>query len=198
MAGGVTRIRPLDRARAERGVRELLLGLGFDADTPLLGRTPERVVEAFLTELLCGHDCDFPELVRGGSDACEAPLDPVLVRDIAIASVCPHHLLIAEGSAMVAYEPGERLLGLGTLVQIVQLASRRLTFQEEIASLVVRVLMDHAGAKGAFCRVSLNHACLRDRGSRETDAVSVSAAWEGTLALPGRLALCLGVEGPPA
>jgi GTP cyclohydrolase IA len=195
MAGGLIRIRPLDRVRAEHGVRELLTGLGFDLEGPL-GDTPARVVEAYANELLSGYSESYSEVIARGSEPCPSQMDPVLLRDVAIATVCPHHLLVAEGRAMVAYEPGERLLGLGALVSIVHIASRRLAFQEEIASAVVEALMSEAGAKGAFCRVTLNHACLRDRGSREFDAEVVSGKAVGTLGDARRLALCLGVEAP--
>jgi GTP cyclohydrolase IA len=195
MAGGLNRIRPLDLVRAEEGVRELLSGLGFDLEGPLKD-TPARVVEAFANELLSGYSESYADVILRGSDPCPSPMDPVLLREVAVATVCPHHLLVAEGRAIVAYEPGERLLGLGALVSIVHIASRRLTFQEEIASAVVEALMSYAGAKGAFCRVTLNHACLRDRGSREFDAEVVSGKAAGTLADPARLGLCLGVEAP--
>jgi len=187
MAGGVKRARALDRTRAENGVREFLAGLGFELEDGELSGTPARVVEAYSTELLGGYDLSLEQIIREGSEPCSDGLDPVLITDILLATVCPHHLLIAEGRATLAYEPGERLLGLGALVRMVEAVSRRLTFQEEIAGVVVRALMDEAGAKGAYCKVELEHACLRDRGARERSAKTVSAQAAGTLSEPGRL-----------
>jgi GTP cyclohydrolase IA len=195
MAGGVRRSRPPDLARAERGVRELLLGLGFELEAGELEGTPARVVNAYAKELLAGYDDDLAEVIREGSEPCSGALDPVLLTDIQTATVCPHHLLVAEGRAMVAYEPGARLLGLGTIVRVVEVVSRRLAFQEEIAGLVVRALMEEAGAQGAYCQLELEHACLRDRGSRERAAKTLSAQAAGTLSEPGRLAWLLGVRG---
>lgn len=193
MAGGIRRVLPVDRVRAEQGMRELLRGLGFDVEEGVLSETPARVVEAFTTELLAGYDTECSDVIAQGSEPCEMGLDPVLLRDVAVATVCPHHFLVAEGLAMVGYEPGSRLLGLGTLVRLVQVASRRLAFQEEIASAVVQALMDVGKAQGAFCRIAMHHACLRDRGSRETGAVTVTARAAGSLADPARLGLVLGV-----
>src|SRR6478609_7176126 len=55
---------PVDRARAERAVRELLLAMGrdVDGDPDLLG-TPSRVVEAYATELLSGYDVNVAALL---------------------------------------------------------------------------------------------------------------------------------------
>lgn len=195
MAGGVKRTRAVDRARAENGVREFLLGLGFELEEGQLSETPRRVVEAYAEELLGGYELSLEQIIREGSEPCADGLDPVLVADIALATVCPHHLLIAEGRAALGYEPGTLLLGLGTLVRIVEVVSRRLTFQEEIAGLVVSTLMDGAGAKGAYCRVELEHTCLRDRGARERSAKTVSARAAGTLSEPGRLQWLLTGQG---
>src|SRR6185369_10618074 len=54
----------VDRARAERAVREFLLALGRDADgdRELMG-TPQRVVEAYEHDLLSGYDVNVAQLL---------------------------------------------------------------------------------------------------------------------------------------
>jgi GTP cyclohydrolase IA len=51
--------------------------------------------------------------------------------------------------------------------------------QETIGAAVVRALLDHAGARGAYCRLELSHACLSARGARETQAKLVTIARGG-------------------
>jgi len=192
---GIKRVSPPDRGRAERALAEFLDALGFDPKSPELAETPARAVLAFTSELLAGYDLDAAELLREGSEPAAPDLDPIVVRGIRVAAVCPHHLLVAEGTADVGYHPGSTLIGLGTLTRLVSLMAARLVFQEQIASDVVSALMTHGGASGAYCRVELHHACLRVRGAQEHDASVASFASAGSFRAPAFLDAILGTKG---
>ena len=188
----------VDRAAAARAMGDFLKALGFDPrQHPELAGTPERVTEAFEVDLLRGHQVDVRELVRSGS--CEAPpgakSGPVAVTGISVATVCPHHLLPALGRASIVYLPGATLLGIGTLTAVIDAFARRLTLQEAIAQNVVSALVEHAGARGAYCELELEHGCLRARGERQVSAVVRSFArageYAGSAAVP-EIALALG------
>ncbi|HSC85642.1 MAG TPA: GTP cyclohydrolase I [Polyangiaceae bacterium] len=185
---------PFDRGRAEAAVRELLLALGFDPDRePELLDTPARVATAYGQELLRGYSVDLAGTIARGSEPIEGPWpDAIVVDGIQVVTVCPHHLMTGEGQALVAYLPGERLLGLGTVAKVVDAVSRRLVLQERIAGDVVDALMNHAGARGAFCRVHLRHACLRARGPEQHSAEAISFAGRGAFEDPANLELLLG------
>jgi len=161
---------PIDHARAETAIRSLLEALGYDPDQPELVTTPRLVVDAYLGELLSGREVDLASLLRDGSFPNQGSHDLVVVRELSVVTVCPHHLLPAMGRATVAYLPGARLLGLGTLARLVDAAARQLTFQESIGRKVVDALMAHGEARGAYCELRLEHACLRARGARATEA----------------------------
>jgi len=188
----------VDREAAERAISDFLQALGFDPrEHADLAETPARVTEAFTHDLLCGHGVDIRALIQSGSCAAPAATKAglVAVREIAVASMCPHHLLPALGVAHVVYQPGSSLLGIGTITALVDAFARRLTLQEAIAHNVVTALVEHAGARGAYCELELEHGCLRARGERQTNAVVRSAARAGELANPSALpeiALALG------
>src|SRR5687768_881889 len=108
----------IDYLAAERAVSEFLRALGHDpASDPELVETPARVTEAFARDLLSGYTVDIDELIRtGASESVEpkAAADAthfVVVRNISVATVCPHHLLPALGTVTVVYQPGTHLLG---------------------------------------------------------------------------------------
>lgn len=175
---------PFDREAAERAVHELLTALGHppSADAEL-ERTAERVVGALHDDLLSGYGVDVVALIERGSSG-RAPnqrQDIVWVRGLATACVCPHHLTPAWGSADVAYAPGARLLGLGTIAKLVDAYARRLTFQEAIGDSVTAALMELAGAEGAFCRLRLSHGCLCARGPRQAHAEVETISARGSL-----------------
>ena len=189
---------PVNREAAERAISDFLKALGFDPrEHPDLAETPERVTEAFTEDLLRGHAVDVRELLRKGS--CPAPASAkgglVAVTEIAVASTCPHHLLPALGVASVVYLPGATLLGIGTITALVDAFARRLTLQEAIAQNVVTALVEHAGARGAYCELELEHGCLRARGERQARALVRSSARAGEFlgreALP-EISLALG------
>src|SRR5687768_817584 len=121
-----------DREAARRAIADFLRALGHDPSLEAdLEKTPERVVSAYADELLSGYDVDIDQLIAdGASSEALTTSGVVAVREIKIATVCPHHLLPALGNATVAYEPGALVLGLGTLARLVDAFARRLTLQE--------------------------------------------------------------------
>jgi GTP cyclohydrolase I len=191
---------PIDIRAAEQAVAAFLRALGHDPDSdPELRETPARVSEAFSTDLLTGYDVDVAALLAGGSDrpTHDGSQSLVVAREIAVATTCPHHLMPALGQATVAYVPGDRLLGIGTLASLVDAYARRLTLQETIGERVAQALVEHAGAVGACCELSLTHTCMNARGTRQTDARVRTLASAGSLALPGAAAqLALALSRP--
>lgn len=190
-----------DLKAAAQGIRTFLRALGFDEERTDLAGTPERVADAFAHELLRGERVDVRALVQDGSEATprDASVGLVLVRDISVVAVCPHHLLPAVGRATVGYLPGPRLLGLGTVARLAQACSQRLALQEAIGEAVVNALLTHAGARGAFCKLELLHTCLAARGAEQPEARLITLSRGGTLAGPeGALELSLAMSKAPA
>ncbi len=186
----------VDRARAERAVREFLLALGRDPDVdPELAGTPARVVEAYANELLSGYDVDVKTLLSEGEAVSESKVSGLIaLSGISVSTICPHHLLLSNGSASVVYRPGSRLFGLGTLAALVNAYARRLSLQESLGESVVQALVEHGGARAAYCEVRLVHGCLVARGSRQVGAELVTTARRGDLD-SAELTLALSARG---
>jgi GTP cyclohydrolase I len=150
------------------------------------------VVEAYSADLLSGYDVDVPALLADGEAVSESKLSGlVALSGIAVSTVCPHHLLLSNGSASIAYRPGSRLFGLGTLTSLVNAFARRLALQESIGENVVQALVEHGGARAAYCEIRLVHGCLVARGSRQTGTELVTTARRGDLDA-AELVLALG------
>jgi GTP cyclohydrolase IA len=183
----------VDRARAERAVREFLLALGREPEQdPELQGTPARVVEAYTHDLLSGYDVDVKALLSEGEAIAENESSGlVALSGISVSTVCPHHLLLSNGVASVAYRPGSRLFGLGTLAALVNAYARRLSLQESIGERVVQALVEYGGARAAYCEIRLVHGCLVARGSRQTGAELSTSARRGELD-SAELSLALG------
>ena len=180
----------VDEAAAARAIEAFLRALGKEP-TGELANTPELVARAWCRELLEGEGQD-PEailraeaIVASGDDPAPAWAQVVMVRDVAIAMMCPHHLLPAHGRADLLYLPGERLVGVGALARALRAATRRLTLQEQAGSEVARAVVAALGARGALCRLRLTHTCMLARGVREADALVETVSLEGALASAG-------------
>lgn len=172
----------VDRDAAERAIRAFLQALGHDPRAnAILEGTPARVTEAFERDLLSGYTVDVQSLLVLESEpiAEDGPHGLVIVRGVSVATVCPHHLLPGLGRAVVAYLPGERIIGIGTIARVVDAFARRLTLQETIGDSIVRALMNAGGARGAYCRLELLHSCLAARGARQPEATVVTVARAG-------------------
>lgn len=170
---------PRDRAAAARAVEEFLRALGYDLVGELVG-TPERVAEAWLTELVRGEKEDPVEILRAGT--LEAGIDrgPIVLRRLAVSTMCPHHLLPSHGFATVGYFPNQRIAGLGAIYAALDACARRLILQESLGDLVAESLLRGLDARGAFCRLSLVHTCFVSRGERQANAVVETLTWKGS------------------
>src|SRR5512147_3136687 len=84
--------------KARQALGQFLEALGYDLAQPHLAETPTRVVDAYLNDLVVGERADIARLIEQGSVAGTAD-SLVIVRDITTMTMCPHHLLPAQGQA---------------------------------------------------------------------------------------------------
>jgi GTP cyclohydrolase I len=123
----------VDLPRIEAAVREILAAVGEDPEREGLRATPARVARMY-AEIFSGLAEDPGQHLVPTFEADHDEL--VLVRDIAIYSVCEHHLLPWSGTAHVAYIPNEdgRITGLSKLVRLVEGYAKRPQVQERLTS----------------------------------------------------------------
>lgn len=151
-----------------------LAALNLDQD-PETNGTPERVTEFWVNKLLSGYRED-PKVAMG--TPLQASSDSIVcLRDIPFHSVCPHHLVPFFGVVDIAFEPTEKLLGLGRFERLVAACSRRLILQEQLTDVLATHLLAHLSPKGVLCRVRGQHLCfmLTGREPRDTEVVT----WRG-------------------
>jgi GTP cyclohydrolase I len=170
--------RQVDLPRAEAAVRELLLALGEDPDREGLIDTPARVARMY-QEMFSGlGDEPSRHLRRTFAESCD---EAVILKGIAVESVCEHHLLPFIGVAHVAYLPGENVVGLSKLARTVKLFARRPQVQERLTSEIAESLVTALSARGALVRIEAQHMCMRMRGVREHSSRMVTTAARGEL-----------------
>jgi GTP cyclohydrolase IA len=170
-----------DLARVERGVREMLLGLGEDVEREGLRETPARVARAY-RELLGGAGEEPGEHLARVFAQEQGGDDLVMLRGIRFTSLCEHHLLPFTGEAHVAYLPSRgRVTGLSKLARTVDVFARRLQMQERLTGEVADALVEHLEPRGVAVVVEAEHSCLRLRGARKEEARMLTTAFRGAV-----------------
>ena len=168
----------VDIERVEKAVREILLAIGEDPERDGLVRTPRRVAEMY-SEIFSGlHEDPSRHLIV----TFEANHDEmVLVRDIALYSMCEHHLAPFHGRAHVAYIPGDdgRLTGLSKLARLVDGFAKRPQVQERLTTQIADAIVEVLQPRGAFVMIEAEHLCMSMRGVRKPGTLTLTSAVRG-------------------
>lgn len=171
---------PIDRAAAAKAIDAFLLAIGRDpGKEPDLEGTGARVADAYLDELCSGYETDTRALLEENALPQTPLASLVVVRDVPVETVCPHHLMIATGTATVAFAPRARLVGIGVVARVVMAHARRLTLQEEIGARVVEDLFEVLAPEWAAARLVLTHTCMTARSGRAHGARVETVAHRG-------------------
>ncbi|MBW4029201.1 MAG: GTP cyclohydrolase I FolE [Acidobacteria bacterium] len=168
----------VDRERVEALIRELLAAIGEDPRRAGLVETPRRVADMY-GELFEGFDTDpgahLEVTFEEGHD------EMVMVRDIAFASLCEHHLVPFTGLAHVAYLPGVegRITGLSKMARLVEGYARRLQVQERMTTQIVEAMERVMQPRGSIVVIEAEHFCMSMRGVKKAGATTVTSAVRG-------------------
>ena len=169
---------PMDLDRIAKAVREILEAIGEDADRDGLRDTPQRVARMY-AEVCSGLHEQADTHLAVTFDASHDEM--VMVRDIAVQSLCEHHLIPFIGSAHVAYIPGEdgRITGLSKLARLVDAFARRPQVQERLTAQVADEIDRTLAPRGVMVVVEAEHLCMTMRGVRKPGATTVTSAVRG-------------------
>ncbi len=174
----------VDRERVAALTRELLEAIGEDPERPGLKQTPQRMGELYAEFFSgVGEDPAAPLAhtisVSRGPAPDTLPSGAVVLRDIRFRSVCEHHLLPFAGRAHIAYLPGEKVVGLGALVKVVEILAARPQVQERLGEQIADTLAQHLDTRGVLVVLDAVHGCVTMRGGRQPEASTLTVAARG-------------------
>ena len=163
-----------DLARIAQGVRLILEGIGEDPNREGLQNTPQRVAEMY-AELTAGMREDATQHVVPLSGNKHDEM--VIVKDIAIASLCEHHLAPFVGKCHIAYIPKNgNILGVSKLARLAEAYARRLQLQERLTSEIANTLFQHLQPLGVMVVIEAEHTCMTLRGVKKPGALTITSA----------------------
>ena len=166
------------QARIEAAVREILLAVGEDPDREGLLETPARVARMY-NEILAGLREDPKEHLYKQFSA-DKHGELVLVKDIAIYSMCEHHMLPFYGKAHIAYLPKDgRITGLSKLARMADGFARRLQVQERLTTQMADAVMEVLQPRGVLVVIEAEHMCMTMRGVQKPGSLTLTSAVRG-------------------
>jgi GTP cyclohydrolase I len=168
------RLPAVDLNRIAAGVRQILEGIGEDPSREGLIETPKRVAEMY-AELTAGMRENAAEHIVPLSGNKHDEM--VIVKDIAIASLCEHHLAPFVGKCHIAYIPKNgRILGVSKLARLAEAFARRLQLQERLTSEIANTLFEKLQPLGVMVVIEAEHTCMTLRGVKKPGAMTVTSA----------------------
>lgn len=176
-AGNGTPGKPVDAARIEAAVREILLAIGEDPEREGLQETPARVARMY-AELFAGLHTDPRQFLQ--KTFTQKYDEMVLVRGIEFASTCEHHLLPFLGKAHIAYLPAGNIVGLSKVPRVVEVLAHRPQVQERMTEELADLLMEELKPRGVGVILEATHTCMTIRGVRKPGGICTTSAMRGT------------------
>jgi GTP cyclohydrolase I len=167
---------PVDAARMERAVREIIEAIGEDPERQGLLDTPARVARMY-AELFEGLRIDPREYLSVRFDVDQDEM--VILKDIPFYSVCEHHFMPFHGIAAVGYLPDGRVVGLSKLARLVDGYARRPQLQERLTGQIADAIVDALHPDGVAVVIEAEHLCMTARGVRKPGSRMMTSATRG-------------------
>jgi GTP cyclohydrolase IA len=175
------------REEAEEAVRVLLRWAGDDPGREGLLDTPKRMVSAY-EDLFAGYRDDPAAYLSRRFQEVNGYDEMVVVRDIAFASHCEHHVIPFTGRVDIGYYPAGGVLGLSKLARVVDVYARRLQTQETMTEQIAQAIDEHLRPRGVAVMVEAEHLCMSMRGIRKQGASTITTSFKGCLREPAEQA----------
>lgn len=163
--------------KLEEAVKTILSGLGEDPTREGLLKTPHRVAKSlkFLTR---GYQENIQEIINGALFT-EEHEEMITMKDIAMYSLCEHHLLPFFGKCHIAYIPNKKIVGISKLARIVDIFSRRLQVQERLTNQIADTLQEVLDPLGVAVVIEAEHLCMQMRGVEKQGSSVLTSAMLG-------------------
>jgi len=97
----------------------------------------------------------------------------IVIKDIDVPLVCPHHLLPVIMKVHIGYVPDGKILGLSKFARVAKDLARPLT-QEEYTKLLVESIQNNLSPKFVMAIAVGQHMCMRVRGVESINSTTVT------------------------
>jgi GTP cyclohydrolase I len=157
---------------------EIAQTLGLDLRDDSLQETPHRIAKMYVDEVFSGLDySQFPKIsVIENKMQVE---EMVMIDDIDLVSTCEHHFVTIDGSAKVAYIPGNKIIGLSKINRIVRFFAQRPQVQERLTQQILVALQTLLETEDVAVTINAVHYCVKSRGVMDSNSSTRTTALGG-------------------
>jgi GTP cyclohydrolase IA len=141
--------------------------VGLDASKPSQAKTALRFVKA-LRELTTPEKFEFTCFTSESNGM-------VVVKDMAFATLCEHHVLPFMGIAHLAYVPDKRIVGISKIPRLIAYHAAGLNTQEELTDNIANDFMERLEPLGVAIVMEAQHTCMSIRGARASGTTRTAA-----------------------
>jgi len=167
----------IDEAKIEQAIKMILEAIGENPQREGLRDTPQRVAKMY-SDIFSGMEQDPRKEISVFFD--EDHEEMVIVKDIAVYSMCEHHLLPFFGKAHVVYIPRKgKITGLSKLARVVDTVARRPQLQERLTSQIADTIMEVLEPYGVVVVIEAEHMCMTMRGVKKPGSKTITSAVRG-------------------
>lgn len=94
------------------------------------------------------------------------------ISDIAVITLCPHHLLPCDYRVNISYSPNGHVLGLSKFARIAEILGKRPIMQETYTRELADTIWERVSPIGVKVTVTGVHGCLKFRGAKQDAPVT--------------------------
>jgi len=165
-------------ARIAEAFTDITQTLGLDLNDDSLCDTPKRIAKMYVDEIFSGLDYNqFPKIsVIDNKMQVE---EMVLIDEIDLVSTCEHHFVTIDGTAKVAYIPGDTIIGLSKINRIVRFFAQRPQVQERLTQQILVALQTLLGTDDVAITINAVHYCVKSRGVMDANSQTRTTAVGG-------------------
>ncbi len=103
----------------------------------------------------------------------------IIIKDIAMSSLCAHHLLPFTGKAHIGYVVKDKICGASKLVRTLEKFSSKPQTQEKLTMEVANFLDKNLKPEGVAVVIEAAHDCMKIRGVKNPSSVMITSELRG-------------------
>ena len=170
----------------EKRFQEILEILGLDLEDDSLQRTPYRIAKMYVNEIFSGLDPKaFPQISLFEDKFKHTAQGNKITMKVRFCSFCEHHFVPFMGTALIAYIPKDKVIGLSKIPRIVRYFASRPQVQERLSAQIADSLATILGTPDVAVSLTAEHYCIVARGVRDDDTLATTQVLRGAFETPG-------------
>ena len=145
--------------QAENAIKCLLKYIGDNPEREQLKETPKRILNRY-KKTFSGYQANLQKILETPTIPCNKDMGMVMIPNIKFISFCEHHFLPMIGKINIGYLPSKSLVGIGTIVKIVNVFTHRLQLQENLTKEIATTVEKYLHPKGIAVTIQADHYCI--------------------------------------